>query len=139
MDLSPASRSSEPGDLDGDAGKLGCWAGVDARQRPYVGVVAAAGQQYVSATHGGDAGRVDRDPLTGPELHPGVALACGRLPDLGFHRGVQVAGDLARGQPDRAVLAALIRRLAKPLINQRLVTPATVQRWHRRLVAHKWT
>jgi putative transposase len=40
---------------------------------------------------------------------------------------------------DRAVLAALIGRLPKPLVNQRLVTPATVRRWHRRVVARKWT
>ena len=39
----------------------------------------------------------------------------------------------------RAVFAALIRRLPRVLRGHRLVTPATVLRWHRRLIAKKWT
>jgi putative transposase len=40
---------------------------------------------------------------------------------------------------DRALFAALIRRLPAALRGHRPVTPATVLRWHRRLVTKKWT
>jgi putative transposase len=40
---------------------------------------------------------------------------------------------------DRAVLTALIQRLSEPARSHRLVTPGTVLRWHRRLVARNWT
>ena len=40
---------------------------------------------------------------------------------------------------DRALLAGLIRHLPTALRGHRLITPATVLRWHRRLVTKKWT
>ncbi len=43
------------------------------------------------------------------------------------------------GWPDRAIRSALTRLLPHRLRTHRLLTPATLLAWHRRLITKKWT
>jgi hypothetical protein len=40
---------------------------------------------------------------------------------------------------DRAIFAALVRRLPRALRSHRLVTPGTILRWRRQLARRRWT
>ena len=97
----------------------------------------------------GDRERVVTPALSDLRSVSGLAVAARPHPGLQRRRAARPAlrgRQLRRTSPtprlnwaDRVVFAALIRRLPGVLRGHRLVTAATVVRWHRRLIAKKWT
>jgi hypothetical protein len=90
-------------------------------------------------------------PSALPDVRPGLRLA-GPDQSLGSSQRRRTAHTAARSRSaaprpaaapadwvDRAIFAALIRLLPPRLRGHRLVTPGTILRWHRRLIARKWT
>src|SRR5215217_8262782 len=68
-----------------------------------------------------------------------VLLAADGLPNAEIARRTGTSRPTVVDWADRALFAALIRRLPSALRRHRLVASATVLRWHRRLVTKRWT